>query len=68
MDHVVTSEEVEGLLNLFQKGLALGGGSGGASILDLHSGALSKGDKFVDIYSVPNFSELFSLDDFAMYM
>ena len=31
-------------------GLAKGGGNGGASILDLHSGALSHGDSFVNLY------------------
>ena len=42
MDNVVSSEESDHLLRLAKKGFAKGGGSGGASILDLHSGALSK--------------------------
>ena len=42
MDNVVTAQESDNLLALAKKGFAKGGGSGGASILDLHSGALSK--------------------------
>lgn len=42
MDGLVTDEETDVLLALAKKGLSRGGGSGGASILDLHSGALSK--------------------------
>lgn len=33
--------------------MSFGGGSGGASILDLQSGALSKDDAFVNIYKIP---------------
>ncbi|WAQ96774.1 OGFD3-like protein [Mya arenaria] len=33
-----------------KRGLAYGGSNGGASILDLHSGALSKNDKFINVY------------------
>uniref|UniRef100_A0A0A9ZAU2 Uncharacterized protein n=1 Tax=Lygus hesperus TaxID=30085 RepID=A0A0A9ZAU2_LYGHE len=68
MDHVVTTEEADLLLDLAKRGLSMGGGSGGASILDLHSGALSKGDVFVDLYSSFNVSELFTLEDFAVYI
>lgn len=32
--------------------MALGGATGGPTILDLHSGALSLEDKFVDVYQV----------------
>ena len=37
--------------------MAAGGGGGGATILDLHSGALSMGDSFVDAYQLPAASE-----------
>ncbi|KAF9411302.1 hypothetical protein HW555_009867 [Spodoptera exigua] len=40
-------KEAEELLAIAKKGLKLGGSSGGASILDLHSGALSMGQHFV---------------------
>ena len=49
-DGLLSEEEVELLKHLAEGGLAYGGSSGGASILDLHSGALSKGEKFVNIY------------------
>lgn len=52
-DSLVTAQDVEQLLSLAKTGLAFGGGNGGASILDLHSGALSKGDSFVNIYKIP---------------
>ena len=42
LDNVVNTQEADALLALAKKGFAKGGGSGGASILDLHSGALSK--------------------------
>ena len=35
----------------------LGGGAGGPTILDLQSGALSYGDKFVDVWSLFNATE-----------
>ena len=42
LDNVVSTKESDQLLELAKKGFAKGGGSGGASILDLHSGAISK--------------------------
>ena len=42
LDNVVTVQESDKLLSLAKKGFAKAGGSGGASILDLHSGAISK--------------------------
>lgn len=52
-DSLATEEEVKLLLDLAKTGLSFGGGNGGASILDLHSGALSKGEDFVNIYKLP---------------
>lgn len=48
-------------------GLALGSTDSGVAILDLHSGAVSKGRRFVNIYALDNISQLFSLQDFAVY-
>ena len=42
LDNVVSTKESDQLLELAKKGFAKGGGNGGASILDLHSGAISK--------------------------
>lgn len=51
-DSLTTKDDVSLLLDLAKQGLAFGGGAGGASILDLHSGALSKGDSFINIYKI----------------
>jgi len=64
-DGLVKDEEVHGLLSLAKKGLVKGGSSGGASILDLHSGALSKGEQFVNVYAL--YPELFTETDFEVY-
>ncbi|XP_076804084.1 2-oxoglutarate and iron-dependent oxygenase domain-containing protein 3-like [Clavelina lepadiformis] len=49
-DGIVSEKEVESLRQIVKNCLKYGGSSGGASILDLHSGAMSKGEKFVNIY------------------
>ena len=41
-DSMFSVDETHKLLSLAKKGLVKGGSNGGASILDLHSGALSK--------------------------
>ena len=64
-DNVVTESEAHSLLRLAKKGIEKGGSSGGASILDLHSGALSKEDKFVDLYKTH--PDLFKKKDFEVY-
>uniref|UniRef100_A0A3B1J9F0 2-oxoglutarate and iron dependent oxygenase domain containing 3 n=1 Tax=Astyanax mexicanus TaxID=7994 RepID=A0A3B1J9F0_ASTMX len=68
-DSVVTKEEAQILKRLAERGLALGGSDGGASILDLHSGALSMGKKFVNIYRYfsNQISEVFTEEDFKLY-
>lgn len=67
MDNLVTEEEALYLLGVAKKGLAFGGSNGGASILDLHSGALSMGEKFVDIYKILPEYETFTAEDFLTY-
>ncbi|XP_047465235.1 urotensin-2 receptor 2 isoform X2 [Mugil cephalus] len=73
-DGVVTREEAQVLRRLAERGLALAGSEGGASILDLHSGALSMGKQFVNIYrNVRNriqavIAETFGLDPALMYL
>ena len=64
-DTVIDESDANQLLTLAKKGLSKGGGAGGASILDLHSGALSKGEGFVSVYQT--FPDLFSQDDFEIY-
>jgi len=64
-DDLVTVSEAHKLLDLAKKGLAKGGGNGGASILDLHSGALSHGDNFINLYKTH--PGVFSQKDFETY-
>jgi len=64
-DSVVSLQEAHGLLALAKKGLGQGGGAGGASILDLHSGALSKDQHFINLYKTH--PTLFTEKDFLLY-
>lgn len=66
-DKLVTSTESDVLLRLVTNGMSLGGSDGGATILDLHSGALSKGSKFVNIYALEEKEKIFNAADFAIY-
>ena len=65
MDGLLSEPEVDGLLSLAKKGLEKGGSNGGASILDLHSGALSKGDAFINLYKTH--PDLFTEAEFSVY-
>ncbi|GIX69700.1 2-oxoglutarate and iron-dependent oxygenase domain-containing protein 3 [Caerostris darwini] len=68
-DIVITPEEAANLLQIAKKGFALGGSLGGASILDLHSGALSYANSFINIYekiSTQN-KNVFTTEDFKVY-
>ncbi|XP_071478176.1 2-oxoglutarate and iron-dependent oxygenase domain-containing protein 3-like [Diadema antillarum] len=70
MDHIVSQDEARRLLKVAKSGLALGGSNGGASILDLHSGALSKGDSFINIYKLLEQSDaenIFTQEDISLY-
>lgn len=68
-DSVVTREEAQVLRRLAERGLSLAGSDGGASILDLHSGALSMGKQFVNIYRyfVDQIGDVFTQEDFQLY-
>lgn len=65
-DILISVEEANILIEIAQKGMALGGSTGGASILDLHSGALSKGENFVNIYKLGN-NKLINSKDLTTY-
>ncbi|XP_051015213.1 2-oxoglutarate and iron-dependent oxygenase domain-containing protein 3 [Acomys russatus] len=68
-DVVITREEAEQIRRIAEKGLSLGGSDGGASILDLHSGALSVGKHFVNLYRYfgDKIQNIFSEEDFRLY-
>jgi len=50
IDDFATPEETAALLAIARRGMAMGGGAGGPTILDMASGALSRGDKFIDMW------------------
>ncbi|XP_069339150.1 2-oxoglutarate and iron-dependent oxygenase domain-containing protein 3 isoform X2 [Eulemur rufifrons] len=68
-DVVITRQEAEQIRSIAEKGLSLGGSDGGASILDLHSGALSVGKHFVNLYRYfgDKIRTVFSEEDFRLY-
>ncbi|XP_053816761.1 2-oxoglutarate and iron-dependent oxygenase domain-containing protein 3 isoform X1 [Vidua chalybeata] len=68
-DAVITREEAERIRRIAERGLSLGGSDGGASILDLHSGALSLGKHFVNLYRYfgDKIQDIFREEDFALY-
>jgi len=56
LDGFASAEELAGLRAIAARGMALGGGDGGPTILDLQSGALSWRDKFIDVWAAFNAS------------
>lgn len=66
-DTVISDNEADKLLAIAKKGLKHGGSSGGASILDLHSGAMSKGQHFVNFYKINELKNVFDDSDFNVY-
>ncbi|XP_036853214.2 2-oxoglutarate and iron-dependent oxygenase domain-containing protein 3 isoform X3 [Manis javanica] len=68
-DTVITRDEAQRIRSIAEKGLSLGGSEGGASILDLHSGALSMGKHFVNLYRYfgDKIQTVFAEEDFQLY-
>lgn len=66
-DSLVTDQEANALIDLAKRGISFGGGSGGVSILDLHSGALSKDRNFVNIYALPEAKGFLTEDALTAY-
>ncbi|KAG5336503.1 OGFD3 protein, partial [Acromyrmex charruanus] len=66
-DKLVSTTEADVLLKLAKNGIDLAGSDGGASILDLHSGALSKSQGFINIYKLPEAKKIFNSIDSAIY-
>lgn len=56
VDEFASGAEVAALAGIADRAMRLGGGSGGPTILDLASGALSYRDRFIDVWSVFNSS------------
>lgn len=51
-DDVVTAAEVQALMGIAKRGLSVSRSEGGASILDLHSGSVSHGKAFANVYKL----------------
>ncbi|GFG35427.1 hypothetical protein Cfor_05633 [Coptotermes formosanus] len=66
-DKLVSGTEADALLSIAKRGMALGGSEGGATILDLHSGALSHGRNFVNIYHLNGAKDVFKKTDITFY-
>ncbi|KAJ9595057.1 hypothetical protein L9F63_013654 [Diploptera punctata] len=66
-DKLVSASEADALLSIAKRGMVHGGSEGGATILDLHSGALSQGKNFVNIYRLKNVKDVFKKADFTFY-
>nr|XP_020641584.1 2-oxoglutarate and iron-dependent oxygenase domain-containing protein 3 [Pogona vitticeps] len=68
-DALINREEAERIRRIAERGLSLGGSDGGASILDLHSGALSLGKHFVNMYRYfgDKIHDIFTEEDFQLY-
>lgn len=66
-DKLITEDEIKTLLQFAKAGLALGGSDGGASVMDLHSGALSKGKVFQNIFKRPEATTIFTAQNLLTY-
>ena len=67
-DKLVEPKEAELLLDLAQRVIEKSGGSsGGASILDMHTGAISHGEHFADVYKMPELAKEFKAEHFKVF-
>ncbi|KAM7351178.1 2-oxoglutarate and iron-dependent oxygenase domain-containing protein 3-like isoform 2-T5 [Cochliomyia hominivorax] len=66
-DNLVEPHEVEILLEMADSIIGLAGSSGGASILDIHTGALSYGEKYLNFYKMPEAKKLLKSEQITVY-
>jgi len=66
-DTLISEDEALSLLKIAKKGFSYGGSDGGASILDLHSGALSKGTDFINLYKFADHRNILTDGDYKVY-
>lgn len=57
LDGFLSQSEVAALRKVAERGMSLGGGAGGPTILDLQSGALSLEDTFIDVWMAFNLTK-----------
>ncbi len=69
IDRFLSSDEIRSLRSIADTGMSVtSGGSGGPTVLDLVSGAVSKEDRFVDVYKSMAAAHLsFNHSDLAVY-
>lgn len=66
-DKLIEPKEVEILLEMAQNIIGLAGSSGGASILDIHSGALSYGEHYLNFYKMPEAKQFLKPEQLTVY-
>ncbi|XP_014228450.1 2-oxoglutarate and iron-dependent oxygenase domain-containing protein 3-like [Trichogramma pretiosum] len=66
-DKLLTAREIDALLRIAGAGFEHGESDGGASTLDLQTGALSKGLQFVDAFKIHRERDIFQQEDFAAF-
>lgn len=66
-DKLVEPKEVEILLEMAENIIGLAGSSGGASILDIHSGALSYGEQYLNFYEMPQAMKMLKPQHLTVY-
>ncbi|XP_065358231.1 2-oxoglutarate and iron-dependent oxygenase domain-containing protein 3-like [Calliphora vicina] len=66
-DKLVEAKEVEILLDMAESIIGLAGSSGGASILDIHTGALSYGEQYLNFYKMPEAKKLLKPEQLTVY-
>ncbi|GLH14975.1 hypothetical protein R5R35_008979 [Gryllus longicercus] len=66
-DKIISASEATALLDMAKRLLAMGKPLGGAAILDLHSGAISYEQGFVNMYKMNEAASVFRDSDFELY-
>lgn len=66
-DKLIEPSEADVLLQLAANIIDLAGSAGGASILDIHSGALSYGDKFLNVFQMPKARQMIKSEHLTVY-
>lgn len=66
-DKLIENKEVELLLNMAESIIGLAGSSGGASVLDIHTGALSYGERYLNFFKMPEARRFLKPEQLTVY-
>ena len=66
-DKLIENKEIELLLNMAENIIGLAGSSGGASVLDIHTGALSYGERYLNFFKMPEARNLLKPEHLTIY-